>query len=363
MNTFDRDASGLDRRRFLQYLAAGGMAMGLPGLSGAVPAASQRIRAAAIQMTPRLGDVEANLGQAEQLLQEAVRKGAQWILLPEMFTSAAAFHEDMVTAIRPLDGAPAKLLHDKAVKHGVTVGGSFLAQENDRVHNSFLLFLPDGSSYRHDKDQPTYWEACYYQDGADDGVLHTPAGDIGVALCWEMIRSRTVRRLRGKVQLLLAGSTWWTLPDAAAVDHPYRKANLEMLQQAPPRLARLLGVPVIHASHAGPFSGFDSPELPDVEYNSHYLGETMICDAEGKQLAHRSMQQGAGVVLANLDIPTSPQPLEAVPERFWLPPQMPQEWKDSWTRWLARGEDYYRTVTLPYLDNGELNEYEPPYLR
>jgi predicted amidohydrolase len=163
------------------------------------------------------------------------------------------------------------------------------------VNNSFLLFLPDGSRYRHDKDQPTYWEACYYQDGGDDGVLHTPAGDIGVALCWEMIRSRTVRRLRERIQLLLAGSTWWTLPDQADADHPYRKANLGMLQQAPPRLARLLDVPVIHASHAGPFAGYDSPELPDVDYQSVYLGETMICDARGNVLARRSLQKGAGV--------------------------------------------------------------------
>jgi len=245
----------------------------------------------------------------------------------------------------------------------VTIGGSFLAEEGGKVHNSFLLYLPDGSHYRHDKDQPTYWEACYYEDGNDDGVLHTPEGDIGVALCWEMIRSRTARRLRGKVRLLLAGSTWWTLPDAAADDHPYRRANLEMLQQAPPQLARLLGVPVIHASHAGRFAGFDSPELPDVDYLSRYLGETVICDAEGDILARRSMQQGAGVIVAEVNIPAIPQPVEAIPERFWLPEQMPEEWKSAWTRWLARGEDYYRTLTLPYLESGELNEYEPPYLR
>lgn len=350
---------GVNRRRFLQYLATG-MAMGVAGLADAK---TRRIRAAAIQMTPRLGDVEANLAQAAQLIDEAIRHGAEWIMLPEMFTSAAAFHGDMITAIRPIDGAPARLLRDKATRQHVAIGGSFLAQEGDKVNNSFLLFLPDGSRYRHDKDQPTYWEACYYQDGGDDGVLHTPAGYIGVALCWEMIRSRTARRLRGRIQLLLAGSTWWTLPDKADADHPYRKANLEMLQQAPPRLARLLGVPVIHASHAGPFAGYDSPELPDVDYQSVYLGETMICDARGNILARRSMQEGAGVVMAEIDIPDTPQPTASIPDRFWLPEQMPQEWKDAWTRWLPRGADYYQTVTLPYLASGELEEYVPPYMR
>jgi hypothetical protein len=42
---------------------------------------------------------------------------------------------------------------------------------------------------------------------------------------------------------------------------------------------------------------------------------------------------------------------------------MPQEWKDAWHRWFPRGEDYYKTVTLPYVETGELEEYIPPYLR
>jgi predicted amidohydrolase len=349
------------RRRILQYLIASTVA-GFHRLPAAL-APTRHIRAAAVQMTPKLGDVEANLAQAEQLLDEAIRKGADWVILPEMFTSAAAFHESMIRAIRPLDGAPAQLLRNKAKRHKVTVGGSFLASDGGKVYNSFLLFLPDGSSYRHDKDQPTYWESCYYQDGKDDGVLHTPVANVGVALCWEMIRARTARRLQGKIQLLLAGSTWWTLPDEADADHPYRKINLDMLQNAPARLSRMLGVPVIHASHAGPFSGFDSPELPDVAYDSDYLGETMICDARGKKLARRSKEQGAGVVIARIDASEIPTPVEPIPERFWLPEQMPQEWKDAWTRWLPRGEDYYRTITLPYLASGKLEEYVPPYLR
>ena len=321
------------------------------------------LRVAAVQMAPKLTDVEANLSQAEQLIKEAVKKGAQWIALPEMFTTAVAFHEGMLSAIRPIDGAPAEMLRVQSKRHNVIVGGSFLAQDENGVYNSFLLFFPDGSSYRHDKDQPTYWETCYYQGGNDDGVLNTPAGDIGVALCWEMIRSRTARRLKGKVEMVLAGSAWWTLPNEADPDHPYRQVNKDMLQQAPATLSRMLGVPVVHGAHAGSFSGFDSPELPDVAYDSAYLGNAMICDARGTILAQRKMEQGAGVVLADIDVANAPASGEPIPDRFWLPEQMPQEWKDAWTRWFPRGEDYYRTVTLPYLASGELEEYIPPYLR
>jgi len=69
------------------------------------------------------------------------------------------------------------------------------------------------------------------------------------------------------------------------------------------------------------------------------------------------------VVVADIILPAIPQPTEPIPQRFWLPEQMPREWQTAWTRWLPRGADYYRNVTLPYLRSGEIGEYVPPYLR
>lgn len=357
------------RRRFLQWLAATALVAGLrPSVAsqtepGSETAPSDRVKVAAIQMTPKLGDVEANLAQAEQLVREAASKKPGLIMLPEMFTSAAAFHESMITAIRPVDGAPAQFLQDAARRENVILGGSFLAEDAGRVYNTFLLVMPDGTRFRHDKDFPTYWETCYYEKGNDDGVLATPIGPIGAALCWEMVRSGTARRLVGKIRLLLAGSTWWTLPDEAGPNHPLRAVNHQMLLDAPPRLARMLGVPVVHASHAGPFEGYESPELPDVPYRSVYLGEAMITDATGAVLARRKMEDGAGAITAEVVLAADPRQSEAIPKRFWLPEQMPREWSDAWDRWFPRGEDYYETVTLPYLAGGEIEEYVPPYLR
>ena len=67
-------------------------------------------------------------------------------------------------------------------------------------------------------------------------------GPVGVALCWELIRAKTVKRLHGKVKLVVGGSCWWTLPDDIPEDHPNRAVNLKMLQDAAPRIARLLSV-------------------------------------------------------------------------------------------------------------------------
>lgn len=341
----------------------GGMtAAALFGLLPGIGSSATTLRVAAVQMRPRLADVDANLEQAEQLVTAAAKRGARWILLPEMFTTAAAFHPDLLSAIRPLDGTPSQMLKRLSRRHQVVIGGSFLASRDGEVYNSFLLTLPDGRQLRHDKDIPTYWERCFSREGRDPGVLSTPHADVGVALCWEMIRSTTLRRLQGRVQFLLGSSCWWTLSNDVEADNPLRDINLGILQQAPLNCARLLGVPVVHASHAGPFSGFFSPDLPDVAYDSHYLGESMVVNRKGEVLGRRSMAQGAGVVVADIELAQTPRPSQAIPDRFWIPEILPLPWQASWERWRVSGKRYYETVTLPYLQTGEIAEYVPEYM-
>jgi predicted amidohydrolase len=330
-----------------------------PIKSGFAPIA---FRVAAIQMAPVLGDVDANMRQAESLVRRAVQLGAQWIVLPEFFTSAAAFHPGMLQTIRPIDGAPSQLLQRLASENKVAVGGSFLAMRGEDVYNSFVLAFPDGRTARHDKDLPTLWENCYYIGGHDDGVLDSPVGPIGAALCWEFIRTRTARRLAGRVRMVLGGSTWWTLPDDTDPASPLWAVNLKMMREAIPDMARMLGVPIVHAAHAGRFEAFFSPDIPDVPYNSSYLGEAMIVDADGKVLARRAKEEGAGVVVAEITLPSVQLPREPVPERFWIPVEMPQPWHESWQRWFTKGSHYYKAVTQPYIQTGVVKDYTPDFL-
>src|SRR5687767_4214874 len=94
----------ISRRSLLASVAATGAA----ALTSGAP---RSVRAAAIQMHPKLGDVEANLERAERLIREAIGRRAEWIVLPEFFTSGLAY--DLATlpnAPRPLDGAPTQML-------------------------------------------------------------------------------------------------------------------------------------------------------------------------------------------------------------------------------------------------------------
>jgi predicted amidohydrolase len=294
-----------------------------------------------------MGNLARNLAKAEAMVRQAFGCGAEWVILPEFFTSAMAFHPQMLDAAQPLDGQSLELLKELAQEHAGVVGGSFIAARGDDVYNTFALAFPDGSVFFHDKDQATMWENCYYIGGSDDGVLETPAGPVGAALCWEMIRSRTAKRLLDKVNLVVGGSCWWDLPDDAPTHRaPLRARNLALLTDAPARLARMLGVPVIHASHCGDFEGralLDFALHEERVYRSRYLGEAQIVDGQGTVLARRSGEEGEGVIVAEI----TPGPVEGdrdpIPDTFWIP-ELWEPLLRAWEKENALGQYYYQKL-------------------
>ncbi len=304
------------------------------------------MRVAAVQMVPVIADVDANLAAAERLVDEAAAGGAEWVILPEFFTTGATFDERLADASLPPDGAATDVLIGTARRHGITVGGSFLCRDGDgHVRNAFLLASPEGRILgRHDKDLPTMWENSFYVGGSDDGII--AAGDltVGAAVCWEYMRTQTARRLRGKVDLVVGGSNWWSIPAWAprAVFSRLEARNAALATSVAERFAAHVGAPVIHAAHAGPIE-CPMPWVPGLKYSGHLEGGAVIADAYGQVLARRQCLEGAGVAIAELEIPAARTPPTAeIPDRFWLHRRqlLPAF---AWTYQRAHGRRWYRS--------------------
>jgi predicted amidohydrolase len=90
-------------------------------------------------MRAKVGAVASNLAHAESLVREAFRRGAEWVILPEFFTSAGAFAPSMLSAWLPLEGPALEFLRKLAREHNGVVGGSFIAKSGQDCFNSFLL--------------------------------------------------------------------------------------------------------------------------------------------------------------------------------------------------------------------------------
>lgn len=308
-----------------------------------------KIKAAAVQMDAKLGDVTGNLQKADLLVDEAFAKGAELVILPEFFTSAVAFHPSMLDAALPLKGKAFEMLMAKAKKHHGMVGGSYISiKENNERYNTFVLALPDGSYRSHDKDLPTMWENCYYLPGNDDGIVETPAGNFGLLVCWEFVRTRTARRLLGNVDLLVGGSCWWDIP-YKKFPLPFKrvisKGNRKILHETFSTMAKMLGVPIIHAGHASYFKS-RTPMMPGMPYYSCFLGETQIVDASGDIIERMKFEDGEGIIYAEVTVGKT-SPSEPIPDRFWIPKFHPLI-RFTWHYQNFHGKRYYKRVTSKY---------------
>lgn len=284
---------------------------------------------AAIQIETRIGDAPHNIRLAEQMATEAAKHGAEIIALPEFFTSAIAPDDRAYSAVLASGNSAIDMLTRVATKHGVWIGGSMLLEENGEVYNRYVFVEPSGAKHAHDKDLPTMWENAFYVGGHDDGCWDTDLGGIGAAVCWELIRSQTVTRLRGRVGLVMTGTHWWTLAENWPALGPRRgllaglgAKNQRLSREAPSEFAKRIGAPVVQASHCGTFAGryrVASGSDVGLPYRTHFVGATQIVDAHGTVLASRSATDGPGIVYQKVDVGAITPATELQDDRFWIP--------------------------------------------
>ncbi|GII25259.1 carbon-nitrogen hydrolase family protein [Planosporangium mesophilum] len=300
------------------------------------------VTVAAVQLEAVLADVDANLAACERLATRAGEAGAKIIALPEFFTTGIGFDERLAHTALPVDGAATVLLTSLAARYEAMVGGSFMCADPDgHVRNKYLLAGPDGVIGTHDKDLPTMWENAFYVGGDDDGVIDAGSHTVGAAVCWELMRTQTARRMRERVDLVMAGAGWWSVPQwvPGSVFRRWERDNEATARTAAATFARYVGAPVVHAGHAGALE-CGMPWMP-VRYRGHFEGATLITDADGTVLAERSWRDGEGIVLADLTLGRKQPSLEP-PAGFWLHPRGPMAtlaW--NYQRW--HGRRWYRS--------------------
>jgi len=308
---------------------------------------ASRVRVGAVQIAAKVGDLAANLAHAEMLAVDALERGAQIVALPEFFTTPCFVHPRVRDAIVPPDNPAREMLSCLARRYRAYVGGSMLTRRGDDVYNTYCLAGPDGAVKTHDKDLPTMWENAYYIGGDDDGVVETDFGTAGLAVCWELIRWPTVSRFAGRVRYAITGNQWWSLadnwPGSRSTFGALGQYNRYLSENAPVELARILEVPVLHASHSGRFDGrflLAPGSNAGVRYASEFVGRTQIVDAAGHVVAARDTCEGAGVVVGDIVIAGVAKTAPPV-RRFWIP-YLPLFHRLYWHHQNLCGRSYYR---------------------
>lgn len=140
-------------------------------------------------------DREANVRKAETLVREAAGRGAQIVLIQELFETpyfCAEQRQEHFALARPVEDHPLlKSMSELAAELEVVLPVSFFERANKAYYNSLVVIDADGGNcglYRksHIPDGPGYQEKFYFNPG-DTGfrTFETRYATIGAAVCWD----------------------------------------------------------------------------------------------------------------------------------------------------------------------------------
>lgn len=172
----------------------------------------REVTVAAVQM--QMGKtVGENVQKADQMVREAAKKGANIVLLPELFERPYFCQErryDYYDYAAPVMENEAVIHFQKVASElSVVIPVSFYEKDENRLYNSIAVIDADGKVlgvYRktHIPDDHYYQEKFYFSPG-NTGFLvwDTKYGRIGIGICWDQWFPETARALAVKGAELL----------------------------------------------------------------------------------------------------------------------------------------------------------------
>jgi len=250
------------------------------------------VKVAALQMTSG-PDVAANLAQAGALIEAAAGAGARLVALPENFSFMGLKDADKRTVAESAGGGPVQdFLSACAARLKVwLIGGTtpLRAGADGRVAAACLAFDADGRQVaRYDKihlfdvDIPgraeSYRESAHVAPGSRIEVIDTPAGRLGLSVCYDVRFPELYR------QLSAAGAQLLVVP--SAFTSPTGRAHWETLLRA--RAIENLCYVIAPAQSGFHPSGRET------------YGDSMIVDYWGRVL--KRVPRGTGYALAEVDL-------------------------------------------------------------
>ena len=260
------------------------------------------VTVAALQMACSW-DADANIAKGEVLVRDAAARGAQIILLPELFeTPYFCIEQD----VRHLNLA-SSVSENRAVRHfsavarelGVVLPISFFERAGPAFFNSIAILDADGTHlgvYRksHIPNGPGYQEKNYFSPG-DTGfkVWQTRFARIGVGICWDQWFPETAR------SMALLGAELFLFPTAIGTEPPPAVSvnSREHWQRTQQGHAAANLTPLIAANRYGLERSLQSPQ----DLYIRFYGSSFIADATGAKVAEAAAE-GDAVLSAAFDL-------------------------------------------------------------
>lgn len=252
-----------------------------------------KVVVAATQMSCT-ANIEENIKKAEKLVREAVAKGAQIVLLQELFETPYFCQKEKADFFQ----FATELEKNKAVNHfqaiaqelAVVLPISFYERKNNARYNSLAVIDANGEIlgvYRksHIPDGPGYEEKFYFNPG-DTGfkVWNTRYAKIGAGVCWDQWYPEAARcmALLG-AEILFYPTAIGSEPQDAGIDS---KDHWQMVMQG--HAAANL-VPVVASNRIGT-EAVDESEIT-------FYGSSFIAGPQGQKLVEANRTEETVLVM------------------------------------------------------------------
>lgn len=242
-------------------------------------------------------DREATLAKAEKLVREAAAKGANIILLQELFETPYFCQrhdfEYMDLATTPEENPAVKRFQKVAKELDVVIPVSFFERAGNAAFNSIAIIDADGTvlgKYRktHIPDGMPYAEKFFFTPG-DTGfkVWKTKYGTIGVGICWDQWFPEAARCMA------LLGAEILLYPTAIGSEPVLQTDSKPHWQRCMQGHAAANIMPIVASNRIG----------HEVQKNSEmtFYGSSFIADETGGLVAEAD-RETEGVITAEFDL-------------------------------------------------------------
>lgn len=243
-------------------------------------ASAATVRVAAVQMDPKLGQLEHNLKQIVSWLDRAAAAGAHLAVFPECALSGYGFasREEGFAHAVPIDSEPIKRVAAACAQHGCYCVFGLLERDGSRLYNACVLTGPDGVAGSYRKVHLPHLGIDLFADPGDRPFAVHDAGGlkIGMHICYDggFPEPARVMALMG-ADLLVLPTNWPTHAECAA-EHTIPTRAMENT------------VYVIAVNRVGEESGF------------RFIGTSSIADPNGRVLA-KAGADAEEMLLADID--------------------------------------------------------------
>ncbi|MES2969651.1 MAG: N-carbamoylputrescine amidase [Pseudomonadota bacterium] len=244
-------------------------------------------------------DLPANADRAEALVRQAAAKGAQVILIQELFAApyfCITERSEYFALALPMEGHPLiARFADLARELGVVLPLSFFEKAGQAHFNSLAMIDADGrvlGRYRksHIPQGPGYEEKYYFSPG-DTGfrVWDTAQGRIGVGICWDQWFPECARAMA------LQGAEVLLFPTAIGSEPPSPGYDSQPHWETVMRGHAAANImPVVASNRIGTEVAPDGQEVT-------FYGSSFITDHTG-QILDRASRDQSQVLCATLDM-------------------------------------------------------------